>query len=67
MNEILLIITVLCRLNTPGIEMPKEEKILCIEEYTNCLVGPNGKLLRDQIKSCENKYKINRANRSKND
>jgi len=67
MNEALLIITVLCNLNTPGISMPKQEKIDCIEFQTNCLVGPNGKLLHDEIKNCQRRYEINKSNRSKND
>jgi hypothetical protein len=67
MNKVLLVITVLCKLNTPGIQMPKEEKIECLDFYADCLVGLNGVYLADKRAECERKYENNKQNRSKND
>lgn len=67
MNEMVLVVMTLYNLNVTNIVMPKAEKIACIEELTNCLVGPNGVYLKDKLKACENTYNINKANWSKND
>lgn len=65
MNEVLLVIGVLCNLNTTNVIMPKEEKVTCIEFMTNCLVGPNGVYLRDERANCEQKWKNNKQNNRK--
>lgn len=57
MSEVLLVISVICNLNTPGITMPKEEKIVCVEQLANCLIGPGGKYLKDMRSVCESRYK----------
>jgi hypothetical protein len=62
MNEVLLVITVMCNLNTPGIQMPKQEKIDCIEFQTNCLIGENGAYLKDKKQQCQNKWDNQKAN-----
>lgn len=67
MNEVVLVIMTLCNLNVTNVIMPKTEKLLCIEELTNCLVGPNGVYMRDKREACENTYNNNKKNRSKND
>lgn len=68
MNEIALVIMVMCKLNTPGIEMPKAEKISCIEFMTNCLVGENGAFLKKEVDICEHKWKnYKKNNGGKND
>ena len=67
MSEIILVVMTLCNLNITNVTMPKEEKVACIEFYTNCLVGPNGTYLAADRKSCEQKYVNNKSNRSKND
>lgn len=64
MSEVVLTIMVICKLNTPGIQMPKEEKIVCVETLTNCLVGPNGVYLKDKIATCERKYEKNKVNKN---
>ena len=67
MTEVMLIIGVLCKLNVTNVVMPKEEKISCIEFFTNCLVGSNGIYLKNELKSCERKYEANKLNRGRND
>jgi hypothetical protein len=64
-NEILLVIGVLCNLNTTNVIMPKEEKISCIEHFTNCLVGPNGTYLSKERANCESKWKNIKQNNRK--
>ena len=67
MSEIILIVSIICQTNITNITMPKEDKIFCVEQMTNCLVGPSGVYLRDKREACENTYNINKKNRSKND
>lgn len=68
MNEVLLIIGVLCKLNVTNVTMPKDEKIMCIEHFSNCLIGSNGKYLKDELKNCERKYEnIKRNNGGNNE
>lgn len=66
MNEAILIITVLCKLNVTNLTMPKEEKVQCIEFHSNCLIGPNGKYLKDELKNCERKYETFKRNNGGN-
>lgn len=67
MSEVMLTIMVICKLNTPSIQMPKEEKIECIDHFADCLVGLNGVYLKDKLAVCERKYENNKLNRGKND
>lgn len=56
MAELILVISVLCKTNITNLSMPKEDKIVCIEQFVNCLVGPNGEYAKDKLKTCEAKY-----------
>lgn len=67
MNEIVLIIGILCKTNVTNVVMPKEEKISCVEFFANCLVGPNGIYLKKERANCEQKYENNKRNRGNND
>ena len=57
MNEIVMIIGLMCNINYEDAIYPKEEKIQCVEFYANCLIGPNGVYLKEELNKCQTKYK----------
>ena len=65
MNELeqaVTAIAMLCgiRLESPRFSMPKDAKISCIEQVTNCAVDLDGKIDLEQVLNCEKNLKSTR-------
>lgn len=46
-----------CQLNDKVINY--ETKVACIEHYTNCMVGENGKIMSDKYEYCKDRLTSN--------
>jgi hypothetical protein len=53
-------IAMLCgvSLNSPRFSMPKDVKISCIEQFTNCAVDLDGKIDPERVLNCEKNLKL---------
>lgn len=49
--SLLVTIYTLCNIRVPDID--KYAKIECIEYYTNCLVGLNGRFMEEKVEQCK--------------
>lgn len=52
--SLLMTIYALCNIRVPDID--KYAKIECIDYYTNCLVGTNGRFMEEKVEQCKKKF-----------
>lgn len=55
MTNIIMTIYALCNIRVISVDRYTKES--CIEHYTNCLVGLDGKFMEEKIDSCKLKWK----------